>query len=487
MEPELPTSARRAGSIEWLWAAAALVGAILIALVTRTLGPLAVSDDDFARVVIAQRFALEPRWDPSGTSWLPVPFYWDGIFTALFGQALEAARLAALVRAGLGTLLLFAAGRLLGLSGRIAALAALIPLLLPTTRIFAIATVPEYLTACLATFAGVALLRPFSPEELRLRSLGLFCLLLATLSRYETWPFACAIAIMLGSTRQRRDVASGALCLLGPALWLLHGSFTHGSSWFFIDRVRSYKLALGGDTRTHFETIFSYLSALWTHEPLLVGLALFALLSRGRAIRRRALSLLTPPLGQLAFLSLADLTASAPTHHAERAIMVFWTTLPIVTTWLLDRPFSTAGAAWFTRAAAALALGLNLLIPRPPSGYVHRGDEELVGRRLNELQGAPERTLIASLDFSYLATMAAAGHPDRFIAITTGDPRDSSREPILSRIRKELASSEANWIVMPLCLDLDGLGPTGPKFVTRFESKDYRILERSTEEPTPAE
>jgi hypothetical protein len=32
-----------------------------------------VSDDDYARVVIAQRLSL--ALDPSGTSWLPFPFW----------------------------------------------------------------------------------------------------------------------------------------------------------------------------------------------------------------------------------------------------------------------------------------------------------------------------------------------------------------------------------------------------------------------------
>ena len=37
-----------------------------------------VSDDDFARVVISQAFAHKPKLDPSGTSWLPFPFWLQG-------------------------------------------------------------------------------------------------------------------------------------------------------------------------------------------------------------------------------------------------------------------------------------------------------------------------------------------------------------------------------------------------------------------------
>ncbi len=35
----------------------------------------ALSDDDYARISIAQHFTREPSFDPSGTSWLPAPFW----------------------------------------------------------------------------------------------------------------------------------------------------------------------------------------------------------------------------------------------------------------------------------------------------------------------------------------------------------------------------------------------------------------------------
>jgi hypothetical protein len=38
-----------------------------------------VSDDDYARTVIAEQFAHAPRLDPSGTSWLPLPFWVAGL------------------------------------------------------------------------------------------------------------------------------------------------------------------------------------------------------------------------------------------------------------------------------------------------------------------------------------------------------------------------------------------------------------------------
>ena len=59
----------------------------------------AISDDDYARAVIAQRFVTEPRLDPSGTSWLPLPFWVMGGAMVAFGRSLGVARGAAIALA----------------------------------------------------------------------------------------------------------------------------------------------------------------------------------------------------------------------------------------------------------------------------------------------------------------------------------------------------------------------------------------------------
>jgi len=56
-----------------------------------------VSDDDFARVTLAQAFAHAPQLDPTGTSWLPFPFWLNGGAMALFGRSLAVARGVAVV------------------------------------------------------------------------------------------------------------------------------------------------------------------------------------------------------------------------------------------------------------------------------------------------------------------------------------------------------------------------------------------------------
>src|SRR5438105_4470054 len=76
---------------------------LAVSLATLGLGFRAVSDDDFARVVIAERWAAAPALDPSGTSWLPLPFWINGAMLALFGRSLDVARVVA-VALGVGSI-----------------------------------------------------------------------------------------------------------------------------------------------------------------------------------------------------------------------------------------------------------------------------------------------------------------------------------------------------------------------------------------------
>lgn len=117
-ESELGPSASRARArFDWLVEhdRAALVALqLLVALVVYASGFRAVSDDDYARVVIAQELVHTPKLDPSGTSWLPLPFWIQGAAMALLGRSLEVARAVAIVSAIGCTLLIHRAALSLG-------------------------------------------------------------------------------------------------------------------------------------------------------------------------------------------------------------------------------------------------------------------------------------------------------------------------------------------------------------------------------------
>ena len=78
---------RRAIDLALLFTAKAAIGAYVLRA-----GFSHVSDDDYARVVIAQSFAHAPSLDPSGTSWLPFPFWLNGVAMMLLGRSLDTAR-----------------------------------------------------------------------------------------------------------------------------------------------------------------------------------------------------------------------------------------------------------------------------------------------------------------------------------------------------------------------------------------------------------
>ena len=93
-------------------------------------GFFAVSDDDFARLLIAQNQAVTFQFDPSGSSWLPFPFYIFGWGSPSF-DGLNQTRLLALGLSAFSVWLVFHSAQLLGLSRWQSRASALLFALLP--------------------------------------------------------------------------------------------------------------------------------------------------------------------------------------------------------------------------------------------------------------------------------------------------------------------------------------------------------------------
>ena len=203
----------------------------------------AISDDDYARVVIAQRFVDAPTLDPSGTSWLPLPFLIQGVAMAASEPSLEVARAVSFVLGVLSALLLWRAATFIGLSRSAAVLAAILACALPYSARLAVATVPEAWTAALVVFGAASAARGL-PE----RWWGAVALLLATLSRYESWPVAAVFCVTCAWDARRSRAFWGPAAVAGSGIgaWLLHGVVRHGDALFFVRRVADYRRALGG-------------------------------------------------------------------------------------------------------------------------------------------------------------------------------------------------------------------------------------------------
>jgi hypothetical protein len=466
-----------------IWPYLAVLGLVRLglSLALGRAGLSALSDDDYARMVIAETFATAPRFDPSQTSWLPFPFWVMGGTMAVFGRSLEVARVVTDALAVGGTWLLFAGARVLGMGRGQAFLAALLGTACAPAAILGRMSVPEFPTAALSAFAlmaagaairtekeeafllgapwgsGVRRRRDLTSWWLALAMLAMFA---ATLSRYEAWP----VAVVVGAVAFSRRRWLAPLALLGPLLWFVDNRVAHGDALHFLRRVASYRAALGDA---------GAVSAGGYFGALLVGCP-SVLLPLGAAVleARRA----TPPVEVLAhrwwpsaaagaallvFLAAGAALGGAPTHHPERALLLIWLVGAVAAVDLASR-------AWLFRmqdprgmySPRVCALGLGaLLFLLGLDLYRHLQDlganrqlELEVGTRLRALVPTGERVLVATDDYGYFAIMAAFGRPSDIAVDRTHDPRVAvppsslaTEEATLSR----LAAERATWIVAP--------------------------------------
>jgi hypothetical protein len=388
----------------------------------------ALSDDDYARISIAQRFALEPSFDASGTSWLPAPFWAYGAAFRAFGNGLGVARSVAIVLALAATVLVYVAARVLGTSRIAAVVAAVLScVLVPYSALLGVAALPEVPCAALVLFSAATL----APGDPLLRALGGGSLLLACLSRYEAWPVAvaCAAFCLWDAIRQRRSVYVGCalLALSGPTLWLIMGHFNHGDAWFFVGRVTAYRRALAGSNASLWQRLAEYPWALiWNAFGLCILFPIFAFMAPktrepgGPRYARCTLAL----LAMLAFLMLGSVRDGVPTHHAARVLLPLWFFGCVVAgREFVRRATDAAGRRRVVIVIAAIATiplieGLHL-----PSneGFAERTLELEAGNRarLETKHGLA----IDTIDYGYFAVQAGFGSPLGTSVLDDHDPR----------------------------------------------------------------
>jgi hypothetical protein len=427
-----------------------------------------VSDDDFSRTVIAQRFATDspadraPLFspaatavdDPSQTSWLPLPFWITALAMRVLGPSLTVARGVGWFLGGVALLLTFVAARALGLSRRAGVVAVAISAVLPWSVRLGASPVPDLLVAS-ALLASVALAS--SPQPRLIASAAL--LLGATLARYEAWFFVpvlawlAARAARTGRVPHRTAIAAVGLAALGPIAWLGWNHLHYGSATHFLTVVADYKRALDAGPPSPLAAL-AYLRALVRAEPeLLVATTLLAAWTP-RAVLRDLLTRMRPIGLALATvvvaLTLASLRGGGPTHHLERAVYAAPLAIALVlaelagsslsalradrgalgTDLVPTRPLKTPKAgsslsalradrgALGTRRVAALALGCALATAArftvlTRESFADREAEIAVGRALASELGPDERAIVAAPDFGHFAVQAAAALPRR--------------------------------------------------------------------------
>lgn len=424
------TSARMAARRDALLVAGAK---LLVSLAVLWTGFRAVSDDDFARVVIAQRFAQVPSLDPSGTSWLPLPFWLTGGAMDVFGSGIDVARATAFALGIAAAVVVHVAARWLGASRRGALAGALLACAFPYAAWLGVATIPDYPTAALILL-GVA----GAAAAPRRRFIAALALAAACLSRYEAWPVAAGFALFSAwDAARRRSWLVGVSALVaaaGPLGWMLHGVLAHGDALFFVKRVAAYRRAVGAAPASVLVRLTAFPLRVLRCEPEVAALSLITLgaavslrLSSELRRYRRAGVLL---LALLVFLVVGDVRDGAPTHHAERAVLTIWLAGAVLTGDLGLQAWSrlrTRGRRVLSAVAVA-GVALAAMLVRPwfarRDAFIHREAEIEIGEKARHtVLPSGGHILIDTPDFGFYAIMAGLGRPSQAVPLDDHDPR----------------------------------------------------------------
>ncbi|HVU00933.1 MAG TPA: hypothetical protein VHE30_04245 [Polyangiaceae bacterium] len=422
-----------------------------VSLVVLATGFFAISDDDFSRTVIAMNFAHAPRFDPSGTSWLPAPFWISGTAMTAFGRSLEVARVVAFAEGLAFALLVRRGARAFGLERPVAAIAAVVATSVPTAARLSVSFQPEALTAGLVAFAAFA--SRSAPRPRAWAAAGLF---VACLSRYEAWPAAATFAVL--ATMDARSIDAGrssligaaALSVAGPILWILHGVAAHGDALFFLHRVAAYRAALGAD-QTPLKAFTAVPLELLLAEPSLVvgAIVLHFRTEPARARYDRPLLVLGSVLG---FLAVGAAIDGAPTHHPERALLSIYVGLAVIGTNAAVRLVREARVVRLIDSVVAMALaGLLLLRVGTPERFANRAEERAVGRTARNSLSSGDRLLVDTPDYGYFAVIASFGAPERAEPVELRDPRLARAADAFSSadaLRARIARARATALVV---------------------------------------
>jgi hypothetical protein len=423
-----------------------------------------VSDDDFARVTIAQSFAHAPKLDPSGTSWLPFPFWVLGSVMAVAGRSLGVARVASLVLASLAAGLPYVAMRTTGATRRAGLVAAAFALLSPWSLWLGAATVPESFTASFTAAAAIALgcgRRSDDDADIDAGPLRVgfaLALLCACLSRYEAWPVAAVVAVVLAARALRsmrgpnarslawQPLAIATIVALGPLAWMAWNAHAHGDALHFFQRVARFKRALGEGSHDTTTALLLYPRLFVVRRPD-VALALACALTGGHffvtsraEVRRRWLVPLACAAAQVAFLAYGNARDGAPAHHAERALLgVVFVTAAFAADVLVEaapRAFARARvpALAFAGGVAAAWLVNGVLGARDVPGNGSADDRTAqISAGIKLRAGGAEHLDVTPCAYEHFALLAAFGAPERASVNPRTDAAVTSSCPTVER------------------------------------------------------
>jgi hypothetical protein len=391
-----------------------------------------VSDDDYARTVIAEQFAHAPRLDPSGTSWLPLPFWLTGVTMMAAGRTLGVARAVAVVLGAVSVAAPYLAMRAVGVRRGAALGGAALAMAIPWNAWLGVAMVPEGWFGAIVAAAVIAMER----QDVRPWAAG--ALLVASLSRYEAWP-ACALMAGLclwragrGTEGSRgRDLACALVAAAGPVAWMAWNAHAHGSAFHFVTRVTTFRQAIGAADVPLSDKLFAYPRALLVETPEAAVLGALGLAGLGlRALRTRWGWAAAATLAMVVFLVWGDLRDGAPTHHPARALAATWWILigmGVDTVATVGEHLAARRRAVLTATAAVAGLAWCAWLPMRWSDAPGRSEAERrdrpIARGLDMRARAVAHAEVTPCAFEHFALLAAWGTPERATVLPrTGEP-----------------------------------------------------------------
>jgi hypothetical protein len=235
--------------------------------------------------------------------------------------------------------------------------------------------------------------------------------LVASLSRYETWPVAALVAAVClwRARRDRRAAIAAFVAVAGIVFWLVNNARMHGNAFHFITRVTAFRRA-SGPTMSITQRILEYPFALAHDAPeiAVAGALAAGMASRDREMRARWVLPLAGAGLVLAFLVYGDVRDGAPTHHAARALVpVFGVLAGFAADALSHLRARNAVAAL---AIAALGFAFNRVRDVPGSGPTERRDTQIARGRA--LAGTAAALDITPCAYEHFALIAAYGRPE---------------------------------------------------------------------------
>lgn len=389
-----------------------------------------VSDDDYARTVIAQTFAHTPKLDPSGSSWLPFPFWLTGSVMLAFGRSIEVARMVAYLASAGATAAFFSTLRAVGLTRGWALAATVFASFGAWNLWLGAAPVPEGFAAPMMAIGILSLLLPRPPLW------GALALFVAALSRYEAWPLCAVFAVVAvvrlrtapsrsGSPRDEawrdtRALAAIVIVVAGPLLWLAWNHHAHGSALHFVERVTRYRRMIGAAAVPMTEKLVVVPAAWLRAFPESLPLFLVYAIALAKDVRRHV-PVLASIVILVTFLTAGEVSDGAPTHHPERALVTLTWLASALAAFGLERAIRD-GFAPLRRAAklgvALAGLIVVLRIPLALDGYPGQGDAD---RRAQVERGRSLRNegakglVVVPCAYEHFALVAAFGAPERAI------------------------------------------------------------------------